>query len=142
MAFLNDLVAFFHTNNVMPPEVTPSDTDREKTYLQYLPDTPDKVWCVKIYDSDVPSLVGKQAGVYRIQVIARNKNHGAVYNDIYALWQFLINRPELIEEIKDIGLDEDYYVIFDAQTGPLPSGQDEKGNYLYTLNFPVKTKMY
>lgn len=136
MAFLNDLVAFFHTNGVMPAEVTPSDTDREKTYLQYLPDAPDNVWCLKIYDSDVPSLVGKQAGVYRIQAIARNKNHGTVYSDIYKLWRFLINRPELIEEING------NYVIFDAQTGPLPSGQDEKGNYLYTLNFPVKTKMY
>lgn len=136
MAFLNDLVAFFAANGVMPAEVTSSDTDREKTYLQYLPAEPDNVWCVKIYDADVPTLVGKQAGVYRIQIISRNKSHGTVFNNIYALWQFLINRPELIEDM------DDYYVIFDAQNGPIPTGQDDKGNYLYTLNFPVKTKMF
>ncbi len=136
MAFLNDLVAFFATNGVMPAEVTSSDTNREKTYLQYLPAEPDNVWCAKIYDTDVPSLVGKQAGVYRIQIIARNKSHGTVFNNIYKLWQFLINRPEFIETING------NYVIFDAQQGPIPTGQDEKGNYLYTLNFPVKTKMF
>lgn len=136
MAFLNDLVAFFASNNVMPAEVTSSDTNREKTHLQYLPAEPDNVWCAKIYDTDVPTLVGKQAGVYRIQVIARNKSHSKVFNDIYKLWQFLINRPELIEDLNG------YYVIFDAQNGPIPSGQDDKGNYLYTLNFPVKTKMF
>lgn len=136
MAFLNDLVAFFAANGVMPAEVTSSDIVREKTYLQYLPAEPDNVWCAKIYDTNVPTLVGKQAGVYRIQVISRNKSHVTVFNNIYKLWRFLINRPELIEEVGG------NYVIFDAQNGPIPTGQDDKGNYLYTLNFPVKTKMF
>jgi hypothetical protein len=138
MAFLNDLVAFFASKNLMPSEIASSDTDREKTYMQYLPAEPANVWCIKIYDAIVPPLVGKQAGVYRIQVTVRNKSHKTAFNNIYALWQFLINRPDFIEAITVDG----YYVIFDAQNGPIPAGQDEKGNYLYTLNFPVKTKMF
>lgn len=136
MGFLNDLVEFFADNDVMPPEVTPQDTDREKTYLQNLPATPDKVCCVRLYDTDLPTLANKQTGVYRIQVIMRNRNHTTVFDDIYKLWKFLINRPEYIEDLND------YFVIFDAQKGPIPLGQDEKGNYLYSLNFPVKTKMF
>lgn len=135
--FLHALVAFLAANNVLPAEVTPDDTNREKTYLQNLPDTPAKVCCVRLYDTSLPTLVGKQAGVHRVQVLMRNSNHAEVLNDIYKLWQFLINRPELIEDISP-----DFWVIFDVQSGPIPAGRDEKGNYLYSLNIPIKTKMY
>jgi len=137
MEFIKALVAFFAANGVLPAEVTPSDTNREKTYLQNLPDAPTKAYCVRIYDADVPSLVDKQAGVYRVQVLMRNKNHAAVMADMYKLWRFLLNRPELVEDIS-----EEYWAIFDVRTGPNPLGQDEKGNYLYSLNIPIKTKMF
>lgn len=127
-------------NKVLPPEVTPSDAtcaEREKTFLQALPDSPAKACCVRWYDTSVPALVGKQAGVYRIQVLMRNPKHGEVLKDIETLWKFLLNRPELIEDISDTR-----WVIFDVQSGPIPLGQDEKGNYLYSLNFPVKTQLF
>lgn len=136
MAFLNDLVAFFYDNGVMPAEITASSTDREGTYLQYLPDSPNNAWCAKVYATDAPALAGKQSGVVHVQIIARNESHGTVFNSINTLWQFLLNRPEFIEDF------EDYFVIFAAQSGPIPTGRDEQGNYLYTLNFPVTTKLY
>ena len=114
-----------------------TDKEREKTYLQALPDAPAKAYCVRWYDTSVPTLVGKQTGVYRIQVLMRNPKHGEVLHDIEKLWRFLLNRPEMIENIS-----KDRWVIFDMQSGPVPLGQDEKGNYLYSLNFPVKTKLF
>lgn len=137
MDFLSVLVAFLASNNVLPAEITAGDSNREKTYLQKLPSAPDKAYCVKLYDCNLPTLADKQAGIYRIQVIMRNKSHGDVTTDIFKLWRFLISRPSYIE---DIG--SDYWVIFDVQSGPISLGQDEKGNYLYSLNFPVKTKMF
>ena len=137
MEFLQALVAFFAANDVLPAEVTPSDTNREKTYLQNLPEEPHKAYCVRIYDADLPTLVDKQAGVFRVQVLMRNKIHAAVMADAYKLWRFLINRPELIEDIS-----EEYWAIFDVLQGPNPLGRDEKGNYLYSLNIPIKTKMF
>lgn len=127
-------------NNVLPPEVTSKDVtdkEREKTHLQTLPDAPAKACAVRWYDTSVSTLVGKQVGVYRIQVLMRNPKHGEVLKDIEALWKFLLNRPEPIEDIN-----EKRWVIFDVQSGPVPLGQDEKGNYLYSLNFPVKTQLF
>lgn len=127
-------------NNILPPEVTPRDVtpkEREKTYLQALPDAPAKAYAVHWYDTSVPTLVGKQTGVYRIQVLMRNPKHGEVLNDIEKLWKFLLNRPEPIEDITD-----KRWVIFDVQSGPVSLGQDDKGNYLYSLNFPVKTQLF
>lgn len=137
MEFLQALVAFFAANGVLPAEVTPSDTNREKTYLQNMPEEPHKAYCVRIYDADLPTLVDKQAGVFRVQVLMRNKKHAPVMADAYKLWRFLINRPELVEDISP-----EYWAIFDVRQGPNPLGQDEKGNYLYSLNIPIKTKMF
>lgn len=140
MEFVRALVAFLATNGVLPPEVTSTDVtekEREKTHLQALPDAPAKAYCVRWYDTSVPTLVDKQAGVYRIQVLMRNPKHGEVVREIEALWRFLLNRPEPIEDISD-----KYWVIFDVRSGPVPLGKDEKGNYLYSLNFPVKTKLF
>lgn len=137
MEFLHTLIAFLASNNVLPSEVTPSDKDREKTYLQNLPDNVDNACCVRLYDSLLPSLTDKQAGIHRIQVLVRNRRQSAAIAIIYDLWKFLINRPSLIEDISPV-----YWVIFDVTSGPIPLGQDEKGNYLYSLNFPVKTRMF
>lgn len=135
--FLKALVSFLAANGVLPPEVTSIDTNREKTYLQTLPDEPPKAYCVRIYDGALPTLVDKQAGVYRVQVMVRNPKQSEALADVTKLWRFLINRPEPIEDINPTT-----WVIFDVQSVPIPLGRDEKGNYLYSLNFPVKTSMY
>lgn len=70
--FLHVFVAFLAAAKVIPPEVTSEDTEREKTYLQSLPDDPDNVYCFRIYDGALPTLTDKQAGVYRIQATVRN----------------------------------------------------------------------
>lgn len=137
MDFLHAFIAWLASFGVLPPEVLASDADREKTYLVYLPDSPDKAVSVRIYDGMLPSLAGKQAGVFRIQVLMRNPSHAEVANDIFTLWQFLCDRPEYIEDISP-----NYWVIIDTQTPPIPAGRDDKGNYLYSLNFPVTTKMF
>lgn len=137
MEFLHTLVAFLAAHNVLPPEVTASDTNRSKTFLQYLPDEPSKVYMVRWYDTSLPALVNKQAGVYRIQVVMRNPNHAEVLREITALWTFLINRPEPIEDIGN-----GFYAIFDCRSGPVEIGKDDHGNYRYSLNFPVKSKTF
>ena len=138
MEFLKVLVEFLSANGVLPAEITPQDDDRSKTYLQSMPDTPAKAYCVTLYDTSLPSIHDKQAGVYRIQVIMRNPNHTEVFQEITNLWKFLINRPDYIEE--DIG--QGYYAIIDCTTGPLYLGKDEHGNHRYSLNFPVKSKTF
>lgn len=134
--FIKTLVKFLSDANVIPPEVRGSDRDRQKTYLQFLPDDPPKVVCVRWYHTDLPSMVGKEAGVYRIQIIFRNPKHGELLKEITALWQFLVNRPEPIEDVGD-----GYFAIFDCQEGPIPLNKDQNGNYLYSLNFPVTSKI-
>lgn len=121
----------------MPAEVQRTDTDREKTYLQDLPDLPDNVYCLRWYDTSLPTLVGKQTGVYYVQVIVRNKSHAQALTNINKLWRFLINRSEPIEDIA-----QNCWVIFDVQSGPIDLGRDKKGNYLYSLNIPIKTNMF
>ena len=135
MDFLKALVAFLANNGVLSEEVS-SEGDGI-TYLQHLPDDPDEANCVTCYDTDLPRLVGKQAGVYHIQVIMRRKKHNTVLTEITELFQFLCNRPEPVEDIGN-----DYYAIFDVRSGPVPLGIDDNGNWRYSLNFPVTSKMY
>ena len=135
--FLHQIVSFLSSQDVLPPEVTSEDSDRSKTSLQFLPDAPDKAYCVRIYDGALPSLVDKQAGIYRVQFLMRNPKHSEVLADITKLWRFLISRPEPIEDIAP-----GVWVIIDARSVPIPLGRDEKGNYLYSLNVPIKTAMY
>jgi hypothetical protein len=135
--FLHTLVAFLADHGVLPPEVQGADANREKTYLQYLPDSPDNAICVRIYEGSLPSLVDKQAGIYRVQFIVRNSSHSEALADMTKLWRFLCSRPEPIEDIAP-----GVWAIIDVQTVPSPLGRDEKGNYLYSLNVPIKTSMY
>ena len=95
MEFVRALVAFLSKNGVLPPEVTSSDVaekEREKTYLQALPDAPAKAYCVRWYDTSVSTLVNKQVGVYRIQVLMRNPKQGELLTEIEALWRFLLHK--------------------------------------------------
>lgn len=72
-----------------------------------------------------------------MQVVMRNPSHKEVLSDISKLWRFLIS---FVDPIVDIAPGE--WAIFDTTSVPIPMGQDEKGNYLYSLNFPVTTSMY
>ena len=137
MEFIHTLIAFLAANNVLPAEVTPDDEDRSKTYIQSLPDAPDKAYCVSWYDTRLPSIHDKQAGVYQIQVLMRNPNHAEVLREISDLWRFLINRPEPIDDIGN-----GFYAIFDCMSGPNFLGKDEHNNFQYSLNFPVKSKTF
>lgn len=135
MEFLKALVAFLARNGVLSEEAS-SEGDGI-TYLQQLPDDPIEANCVTCYDTDLPRLVNKQSGVYHIQVLMRRKKHNDVLSEITKLFQFLCARPELVEDISD-----DYYAIFDVRSGPVPLGTDDNGNWRYSLNFPVTSKMY
>lgn len=135
MDFLKALVAFLASNGVLSPEVS-SEGDGI-TFLQHLPDDPVEANCVTCYDAKLPTLVNKQSGVYYIQILMRRKKHNDVLTEITKVFRFLCSRPELVE---DIG--EDYYAIFDVRTGPVPLGTDDNGNWRYSLNFPVTSKIY
>ena len=67
----------------------------------------------------------------------RRKKHNDVLTEITKVFRFLCSRPELVEDIS-----EDYYAIFDVRTGPVSLGTDDNGNWRYSLNFPVTSKMY
>ena len=83
----------------------------------------------------IHSIVAKDASVRYIQIIARNQNHSKALENIEAVYKFLINRPEPIEDIS-----EDTWVIIDCQKGPVKLNEDSQGNYLYSLSFPITTK--
>ena len=55
--------------------------------------------------------------------------------NIENVYKFLINRPELIEDITD-----NMWVIIDCQQGPIKMNEDSQGNYLYSLSFAITTK--
>ena len=58
------------------------------------------------------------------------------YN-IVRIWKFLLKRPDLIEDIND-----HRWCIFDVKSGPVKLENDEKGNFLWSLSFPVTTNLY
>ena len=143
MDFLKELISFLSSAldedgfPICPPEVLPSDTDREKSYLYDLPKSPENVFVFRDYDTKVPTLSDKQAGVIHVQIIVRNKSAKIAYINIYRLWKFLLNRPEYVEDIND-----HRWCIFDVKSGPVKLENDEHGNYLWSLSFPVTTNLY
>lgn len=137
MDFIHTLITWLAEQNIIPAEVQSTDTDREKTYVQLLPATPANVYCVRLYDTALPTLTDKQTGVFYIQFLVRNKSHAQAIANIDALWKFLSNRPEIVEDITDT-----QWVIFDVRSGPIFVEQDAHGNYLYSLNVPIKTKIF
>ena len=135
MDFLKALVAYLARNGVLSEEVSLGGDGI--TYLQHLPDEPVEANCVTCYDSKLPTLYDKQSGVYHIQLLMRRKKHSDVINDITKVFQFLCSFKEPIVDI-----DNDYFAIFDVQAGPVPLGVDDNGNWRYSFNFPVTSKMY
>ena len=143
MEFLKDLIAFFNSSvddngvPICPPEVQSSDKDREKSYLYDLPKDPVNVYVFRDYNTKVPTLVDKSAGVISVQVMCRNKSAKVAYMNIVRIWKFLLKRPDLIEDIND-----HRWCIFDVKSGPVKLENDEKGNFLWSLSFPVTTNLY
>ena len=135
--FLTALVKFLSDNNIVPPEVKSADTDREKTYFVSLPAKPDNVVTFNVYRTTIASLTPKQVGVKRVQVLARNKSRKAAFNQIQKLYMFLLQRPEFIENISPT-----QWVIFDVREGPIELDQDDRGNHIWSLSFPVKTNLF
>jgi hypothetical protein len=134
LEFLRILVTFLSAANIIPPEVQDADVDREKTYLMHLPDDPDNIVMVREYESNLPTLVNKTAGVRRIQFIIRNANHEQCIIQAEKIFNFLKNRPELIED-----LSSSCWVIFDIRKGPVKLDDDERGRVLYSLSLPITT---
>lgn len=136
--FLHTLVTWLCAQGILPREATVTDRadDRnDKTYLMNLPEDVTDCYCVRQYNQRLHSIVAKDASVRYIQIIARNQNHSKALENIEAVYKFLINRPEPIEDIS-----EDTWVIIDCQKGPVKLNEDSQGNYLYSLSFPITTK--
>ena len=136
--FLHTLVTWLCAQGLLPREalVTDRGIDRnDKTYLMNLPEDVADCYCVRQYNQRLHSIVAKEASVRYIQIIARNQNHSKALKNIETVYKFLINRPELIEDIS-----EDTWVIIDCQKGPVKLNEDSQGNYLYSLSFPITTK--
>jgi len=135
--FLQALIKFMSVAGIVPPEVTPSDTDREKSYLGSLPTTPDKVVMFKTYYTNIASLTPKNVGVKYIQVISRAASEKVAFDQIQQVYLFLLKRPEFIENISS-----KYWCIFDVRNGPIPLLADKQGRHIWSLSFPVKTNLY
>lgn len=135
--FLSLLVKWLADQNIVPPELKSTDTNKEKTYLVDMPASPTNVVVFINYKTSIASLTPKQVGVKRIQVLVRNKSQKAAYLQIYKIYQCLLNRPEFIEY-----LDPDHWVIFDVKEEPVKLSQDDKGNHIWSFSFPVKTNLF
>ena len=135
--FLRFFAEWLTTNKLLPREVTVADkgSEREdKTYLMNLPEDVANCFCVRQYNQRVHTLVAKDACVRYIQIIARNTSHVTAMNSIEKIYNFLINRPELIEDVNG------RWMIIDCCQGPTKMKEDSQGNYLYSISFPVTTK--
>ena len=132
--FISLLITFLASNGLIPPEVLPEDVDRQKTYLEDIPEDPDNVVVVKTYRTEHASMVGKEACIKRLQVIVRNVSNKEAFNIINNLYKFLLIRPEPIEYISAT-----QWVIFDITAGPINLGRDDKGRAQWAFSFPAKT---
>lgn len=136
--FLHIFSFWLYTQRIIPreAEVTDVGEDRnDKTYLMNLPSDVTNCYCVRQYNQRLHSLVAKEAGVRYVQILVRNQNHSLALHNIETVYKFLINRPEIIEDIAP-----DWWVIIDCQQGPEKMNEDSQGNYLYSLSFAITTK--
>jgi hypothetical protein len=143
--FLRLLIAYFATNNVAPPEVQATDTNREKSYLHDLPDgkdDPNHVFVFRNYFTRHASLVAKNVGVKYVQVLVRAESQKQAFDDLQKLYLFLLTKSD-IEQGKVIQyLNTTTWAIFDCQEGPIKVQIDERGRHIWGLSFPVKTNLY
>lgn len=143
--FLQLLIAYLALNSVAPPEVKPSDTNREKSYLHDLPDRredPDKVFVFSNYHTRHSSLVAKNIGVKYIQVLVRARSQKEAFDAIQRLYEFLLKQSSVEDGEVIHYLDTTTWAIFDCREGPIRIEIDERGRHIWGLSFPVKTNIY
>jgi hypothetical protein len=131
------LVKFFAQHSVAPPEVTPEDTDREKTYLVDLPERPDAVFLFRETSARQSKIVGKNVTVKRIQCIVRSRSQTTAYERIHRLYLFLLQRVAEIEE-----LNSNHWMILDCSRGPQKHSIDEEGRHLWSLTFVMTVNLF
>lgn len=143
--FLRLLIAYFATNNVAPPEVQATDTNREKSYLHDLPDSkddPDHVFVFRNYFTRHASLVAKNVGVKYVQVLVRAESQKQAFDDLQKLYLFLLTKSDIEQGEVIQYLNTTTWAIFDCQEGPIKVQIDERGRHIWGLSFPVKTNLY
>lgn len=143
--FLQLLIAYFATNNVAPPEVQATDTNREKSYLYDLPDRkddPNHVFVFRNYFTRHASLVAKNVGVKYVQVLVRAESQKQAFDDLQKLYLFLLAKSDVEQDEVIQYLNTTTWAIFDCQEGPIKVQIDERGRHIWGLSFPVKTNLY
>lgn len=146
--FLQLLIAYFASYDVAPPEVQPTDLNREKSYLYDLPnkdDDPDFVFVFRAYWNRHASLVPKNIAVRHIQVLVRHREQKMAFEHLQKLYLFILKQT-MFEENDDQDiihyLNSTTWVIFDCQQGPIKIDIDEKGRHIWGLSFAVKTNLF
>lgn len=143
--FLQLLIAYFAANNVAPPEIQTTDTDREKSYLYDIPDRqddPDHVFVFRNYFTRHASLLAKNVCVKYIQILVRSSSQKIAFNDLQRLYRFILSQSSIENDEVIHYLNDFTWVIFDCTAGPLKIKIDEQGRHIWGLSFPVKTNLY
>ena len=139
LKFLSAFIAWLYSQDIIPQEVTELDigTDREnKTYLMNFPDDASNVVCVRQYNQRLNTDVCRDACIRYIQILVRNTSHVDAISLTEKVFQFMKERPEMIED-----MDSDYWVLIQCTNGPSQIEQDQQGRYVYGISFPITTQI-
>ena len=137
LEFLKFFTSWLNAQGVMPPEVSEEDTGEareNKTWLQQWPEDIDNAYCIRQYRGRLPGLPMKDAGVRQLQIMVRNRSHLICLTQIETVFNFLKDRPEMIED-----LDSEHWAIISCTKPPVKLEDDARGNTRYSLSFSVTT---
>lgn len=137
LEFLKFFTQWLNAQGVMPPEVSEEDTGEareNKTWLQQWPEDIDNAYCIRQYRGRLPGLPKKDAGVRQLQIMVRNRSHLTCLTQIEMVFNFLKDRPEMIED-----LDSEHWAIICCTKPPVKLEDDARGNSRYSLSFSVTT---
>lgn len=137
LEFLKFFTSWLNAQGVMPPEVSEEDTGEareNKTWLQQWPEDIDNAYCIRQYRGRLPELPKKDAGVRQLQIMVRNRSHLTCLTQIERVFNFLKDRPEMIED-----LDSEHWAIIYCTKPPVKLEDDARGNSRYSLSFSVTT---
>lgn len=137
LEFLKFFTQWLNAQGVMPPEVSEEDTGEareNKTWLQQWPEDIDNAYCIRQYRGRLPGLPTKDAGVRQLQIMVRNRSHLICLTQIETVFNFLKDRPEMIED-----LDSEHWAIISCTKPPVKLEDDARGNTRYSLSFSVTT---
>lgn len=137
LEFLKFFAKWLNEQGVLPPEVEATDKGEareNKTWLQQWPEDVANAYCIRQYRGRLPDLPKKDAGVRQIQILVRNRSHIECLTRIEALFNFLKDRPEMIED-----LDDEHWAIISCTKPPVKLEDDKESNYRYSLSFSVTT---